>query len=180
MELLKLLIDTTRNMAAKLATAISSAWGWFIGIPALTFSLIDDDAMLLTKIIWVTLSIDLCFGTWNAIKSKRHVLSQAIMVTVMKYAIYSALFWLVVLAEKGVDADWFIASRAAFAFCMAAEIWSVTGHVAIIYPKFIFVRVLRKALVGEVARKLNVTEEEALEILDGKRNEKGKESNSGT
>jgi len=168
MELLNVISKTVNGMGDKIALALTSTWGWVLSVPTFVISLFSSDAIFLTKIIWVALAFDFVFGTCTAVKTKRHILSQAVIVTAVKYSAYSALFWLVVFAEKGIGDTWLIASRSVFAFCMVAEIWSIIGHIAIINPSLIFVRLIRKFISGEVARKLNVSEEEALEVLDGK------------
>lgn len=168
MELINVLFKTVSHTLAKNWSFTSTIGGWLGAVATFCLSLFNQDAIFLTKIIWVALAIDFVFGTWTAIKAKKHVLSQAIILTAVKYAIYSLLFWLVVMAERGVGDTWFIASRLVFAFCMIAEIWSVIGHVAIINPRLVFIRLLRKSLAGEVARKLDMTEKEALAFLDGK------------
>lgn len=168
MELINVVIKTVNSMGSKITLVLTSTWGWALSIPTFVMSLFSNDAIFLTKIIWVALAFDFFFGTWTAVKTKRHILSQAIIVTAIKYSAYSTLFWLVVFAEKGIGDTWLIASRSVFAFCMVAEIWSIIGHIAIINPSLIFIRLIRKFISGEVARKLNVTEEEALQVLDGR------------
>jgi hypothetical protein len=39
----------------------------------------------------------------------------------------------------------------------------------ILYPNFLFLRLLKKALTGEIASKLGIPEEEVKEVLEGRK-----------
>lgn len=168
MDLFNLFLKTTYELYIKIIATLTTGWGWLIALCSFVVSFFDKESELLIKIIWVVVFIDLVLGIASAIKRKKHVLSQAIIKSAFKYAIYTLFFWVMVAAEKGIGADLFIASKITFGFAVAAEAWSMMAHIAILNPGFIFVRILRKALAGEVAKKLGCTPDEAIAILDGK------------
>lgn len=168
MDLLKLTLKTITELWYKILYAGSTAWGWLISQAVFICSFFDKDSEMLIKILWVVVTIDLVLGIITSVKLKRHVLSQAIIKSAIKYGIYTALFWIVVASERGIGLEWFLASKLIFAFSVAAEVWSILAHISIIKPDLIIVRILRKALAGEVAKKLGVSPDEAIAILDGK------------
>ena len=47
------------------------------------------------------------------------------------------------------------------------EFWSSCASMLILYPNFLFLRLLKKALTGEIASKLNIPVEEVEEVLNG-------------
>lgn len=169
MSLFKLLLNTAYGLWIKLLYAGSSAWGWVISQVVFVCSFLGTDNQLLLKILWIVVFLDLVGGITTSIKLKKHVLSQAIIKSAIKYGLYTGLFWIMCATEKGIGVDeWYLGSKAIFAFSVAAEVWSILAHVAILRPDLIIVRVLRRALAGEVGKKLGTTPEEAILILDGK------------
>mgnify|MGYP003583121684 CR=1 FL=1 len=48
---------------------------------------------------------------------------------------------------------------------LVTELISILGNIAIVKPSLIFVKVLRILIVGEVARKLKISEKEAMRLL---------------
>jgi hypothetical protein len=45
-------------------------------------------------------------------------------------------------------------------------VWSISGHILIRFPNLLFFRLFRPALVGEIARKLQMSEEEVKEMFN--------------
>ena len=48
----------------------------------------------------------------------------------------------------------------------AVEFWSICGNILIIYPNAIFFRLLKPTLIGEIARKMKLSEEKAKEMFE--------------
>ena len=47
----------------------------------------------------------------------------------------------------------------------ATELISILGNIAIVKPSLIFVKLVRRMVIGEVARKLHISEKEAKKLL---------------
>ena len=52
----------------------------------------------------------------------------------------------------------------------AVEFWSICGNILIVYPNAVFFRLLKLPLIGEIARKLKVSEDEVKRIFDEQNN----------
>lgn len=48
----------------------------------------------------------------------------------------------------------------------AVEFWSICGNILIVYPNAVFFRLLKMPLIGEIARKLKISEDEVKQIFD--------------
>ena len=48
----------------------------------------------------------------------------------------------------------------------AVEFWSICGNILIVYPNAVFFRLLKMPLIGEIARKLKVSEDEVKQIFN--------------
>ena len=49
------------------------------------------------------------------------------------------------------------------------ELWSASASMLILFPNFLFLKLLRKALTGEIAAKLGIEPWQVEEILEGKK-----------
>ena len=93
-------------------------------------------------------------------------LSELARLTIAKLAVYGcALFFFVSLDRI---ADTVFSTSIVGAAIAAVEFWSSCGSMLILFPNFLFLRLLRKALTGEIASKLNISEEEVKDILKDK------------
>ena len=48
----------------------------------------------------------------------------------------------------------------------AVEFWSICGNILIVYPNAVFFRLLKMPLIGEIARKLKISEDEVKQIFN--------------
>ena len=84
---------------------------------------------------------------------------------------------LIYLVESTVVADCVVTSKLAFAIISAVELWSIASNAIILMPNMPFLRIFRKYLGAEIAKKLEIDESEVKEILDAK-NKKANPSDS--
>lgn len=110
--------------------------------------------------------MDACWGIAVSVHRGQFTLSELARLTIAKLAVYGcALFFFVSLDRI---ADTVFSTSIVGAAIAAVEFWSSCGSMLILFPNFLFLRLLRKALTGEIASKLNISEEEVKDILKDK------------
>lgn len=152
-------------MAHKLADALSTAWGW--GAAALSFCagwFAGSEAAILIVLLAVTL--DGVWGIAAAVRQGRFALSELARDTVMKMTVYGTA----VICFIGIDRLLGIESGLTLAVVCAVivltELWSILANALICYPDMPFLKLMRRALIGEIARKLGVREQDVKAALD--------------
>ena len=121
--------------------------------------------------------IDMFVGIWSAIKQQKYAKSELMRDTFSKIFIYCGAMVMTVFMEKLFNMDSIILTNIVAAIICATELWSIAGNALIINPRLHFFKVLKPALIGEIARKLHITEDEVKEafIEEEKEEEKEKE-----
>lgn len=117
-------------------------------------------------LLFFSVLLDAFWGIANAIHAKRFVLSDLMRATVAKILSYCSVFLVIIGIEKILRIDSTIASAVVVGVIALTELWSVCGHILIRFPNIVFFRLLRPALVGEISRKLNISEEEVQKTLN--------------
>lgn len=110
--------------------------------------------------------VDAFWGIFNAIKAKRFVLSDLMRDTIGKILSYCSVFLVIIGIEKILHIDSGICSAVVVGVIAMTEVWSISGHILIRFPNLLFFRLFRPALVGEIARKLQMSEDEVKEMFN--------------
>lgn len=84
-----------------------------------------------------------------------------------KLALYSSAIVGFIVIERMAGIDSQITVIAICSMICLVELWSMAGSALIVNPKIRFLRIFRNVLAGEVARKMNISVEDALSYLDG-------------
>jgi hypothetical protein len=148
----------------KVYDLLSNVWGWVITLFVAAGAFLGGRLPLLSY-IGIAVLIDLLWGIATAVKAKKFILSQLIAKSAVKIFAYVSIYALVALAEKGIGEDFLVASIAVGSVLITAELWSVLGHIAIAYPDWMVVRLLKRYLKGEMSKKLGIPEDELDKIL---------------
>lgn len=117
---------------------------------------------------------DASWGIYNAIKDGRFVLSDLMRATVGKILSYCSVFLVIIWIEKILHIESGICSAIIVGVIALTEVWSICGHILIRFPNLLFFRLLKPALVGEIARKLHIEEKDVEQILNEKNSNNGK------
>lgn len=117
-------------------------------------------------LLFFSVLLDAVWGIANAIHAKRFVLSDLMRATTAKILSYCSVFLVIIGIEKILRIDSTIASAVVVGVIALTELWSVCGHILIRFPNLLFFRLFRPALVGEIARKLQMSEEEVKEMFN--------------
>lgn len=149
----------------KLGDCLCTVWGWLAGVALFLAEFFGGYALALHSIM-VFVLLDLGWGIAVAVKCKKYTLSESARNTVTKVVSYYSSILIIILLEKmiGVDTPWGVTLVSVI--IGLTELWSISGNMLIINPNIPFLKIIRPALIGEIARKLGRSEDEIKEILD--------------
>lgn len=149
----------------KLIDALSTIWGWFVALFLFLLDFFCGYGMALNLILILILT-DLGWGIAVAVRCKRYALSECARNTVSKVFSYYGCLLIVILIEKMLGAETTLGVSLVTTAIALTELWSISGNMLIVNPKIPVIRLLRVQLIGEIARKLNLSESQVKEALD--------------
>lgn len=166
------LLDIVVSIPQKIYEVLSNLWT-ALGAVIIFCGVFLGERLPLLAYIGVAVLVDCIWGVATAKKVGRFIVSKLIMRSALKIAAYVSIYGLVALIEKGfTDESFIISSSIVAAILIISELWSVLGHIAIAYPDFVVVRLLKRYLRGEIAKKLGIPEEEVDDILNNNKQKK--------
>lgn len=118
--------------------------------------------------------VDAGWGIANAVKAGKFVLSDLMRNTVGKILSYCSVFLVIVCIEKVIGIDSGICSAVVVGVIALTEVWSISGHILIRFPNLLFFRLFRPALIGEIARKLQMSDDDVKEMFNDNERKNGK------
>lgn len=154
------------HLIQKLTNILQTGWGWAVGV---MFFLMDYFAGH-QFIVFLTVSVTLMDAFWGivvSIKNGRFTLSELARLTIAKLAVYGCALFVFVGLDK-MSGTTLTASLVGAAIVLV-EFWSSCGSMLILFPQIPLLRLLKKALTGEIAAKLHISEEEVENILKNKK-----------
>jgi len=164
------------RMAQKLLEALSSVEGWWLVVLAFCWNYFaGSEAAILITLLAVVL--DAVWGIGAAVKQGKFALSELARDTVMKMAVYGSAMICFIGVDKLLHFQSGLTLAVVCAVIVLVELWSMCASALICFPEMPFLRILRRALIGEIARKLGVRADEVKKVLEGV-GEKGKEAKS--
>ena len=136
---------------------------------------------LIIYVVVLATVIDLCCGIAVSVKRHKFTLSELMRQTVEKLVVYglAIIVFMVIdsLIKSGTGFDIALTSGVVGVVIALTETWSFLAALLILYPKNPLLKLLQKALTGEIARKLDIEESEVAKILareQRQRDEKGR------
>lgn len=145
---------------SKLCNIFSTTAGWFIGVALFIFNLFIGYETSITAIV-ICVVLDTIWGISVSIKRGKFTTSELGRTGMLtKWLLYASVMLGFICIEKilGIESQLPV-SVVSTAICLV-EIWSMSGSALILYPQLPFLRLLRKALKGEIAKKLGIAEDE--------------------
>lgn len=149
----------------KLIMILSSIWGWIAGILLIILNTIVDHSTAITFVVAVVV-MDLIWGVAASVKMKRFTTSELMRDTVGKFAVYGTAILTFCFLDKMLGESVTVTTAVICSVIMLVELWSSMGNALIVFPNMPFLKLLRGALVGEIANKLHVPEEKVKEIFN--------------
>lgn len=166
------ILSTTIN---RLEGIISTAWGVLFTCIIGMFNFFAGYKIAL-GVVLAAIIFDGIWGVAAARKTGKFILSELGKDTLKKIGAYGTALVMVILIEnlafgshqiisdEGANTRFIVDIVATL--IAAVEFWSICGNILIIYPNAIFFRLLKPTLIGEIARKMKLSEEKAKEMFE--------------
>ena len=148
---------------------------WLTAIGLFIIDIFAGHAFLIMMVVVVTI-MDAGWGIAVSVKRNKFTLSELLRLTIVKIAVYGCALWMFLAldtfieSETGLTVD--ITSGLIGVLIVLTEGWSSAASALILFPNVPFLRVMQKALTGEIARKLGISEEEVTAMMKKKRGAK--------
>lgn len=143
----------------RLHSIISSVWGALTIMCMMVVNFIVDYRLAFVG-VGISVLIDMIVGIWAAIRKGEYAQSELARDTISKILTYGGALVIIIYIEKLCGVDIHIGTNISAACICAVELWSIAGNALIINTNLSFFRLIRSALVGEIARKLRITEDD--------------------
>ena len=141
--------------------------GWFMGLFLFVADAVTGGGLIIYLVVIAT-AVDLVCGIAVAIKRKNFAKSELMRLTVEKLVVYGAAMLVFLCIDKAIEAEtsweFGLTSGVVGVVIAMTETWSFLASLLILFPKNPFLRLFQKALIGEIARKLQC-EEDAVEAI---------------
>jgi len=152
------------HLAGKLADILSTAWGWAMGALLLVVNFFTGYETSVTLTL-LSVVLDGAWGIAAAVKQGRFTLSELARNTVMKISVYGTAIVVFIMIDKLLRIGDGLTLSVICAVIVLVEFWSMSASALIFFPRMPFLRLLRKALIGEIAGKLGVKPEDVEKTL---------------
>jgi len=152
----------------RLIQILQTPWGWVLGFCFALGNYFAEHSFIIFLVVAVTL-IDAAWGIAVSVHRGQFTRSELGRLTIAKLAVYGCVIFVFVGLDRFMDST--LATSLVAAAIVLVEFWSSCASMLILFPNFLFLRLLKKALIGEIASKLKVPEEEVMKILEEKENE---------
>jgi hypothetical protein len=156
------------NYIEKILKPLENVCGWVFNALAFALTFIGDNGKLLLGAVAVVVVIDIVFGTWVSLKNGHYFESKRLRESATKLFVYFGLQLIAIILDKVIGDDILICTRITTALIVVCELWSTLASVSIIYPHFPIGNLLKKYLVGEISKKLEIDEQTIISTLEEK------------
>lgn len=153
------------NTIHKLTEILSTAEGWVAGallVAANYFAGYETTVCLAL----LAIVMDGAWGIAAALKQGRFTLSELARDTVMKISVYGTAIVVFIAIDRLLHVSGGLTLSVICSVIILVEFWSMSASALICFPRMPFLRLMRKALTGEIASKLGVPVEQVAEALE--------------
>lgn len=157
-----MIVDQALHSITRLASILQSKRGWLVGGGIAVSEYFAGHGFTVFMVVAVTL-MDAFWGIVVAYKRGEFTLSGLARLTIAKLAVYGSCLFVFIGLDKFIDSV--LTASIVGAAIVLVEFWSSCASMLILFPNFLFLRLMKKALIGEIASKLHISEEEAMELM---------------
>ena len=150
------------HVGERFSAILHTVQGWIAALVLLIADYIAGHEFAVGLVVAITI-MDAVWGIAVSIKRGKFALSELARLTVAKFAVYGCAMLTFIGIDRIIDAD--ITTTAIATVITLVEFWSSCGSMLILYPNLPALRLLKKALIGEIASKLHIPEEEVENVL---------------
>lgn len=150
------------HVGERINAILHTVQGWIAALVLLITNYIAGHEFAVGLVVAITI-MDAVWGIAVSIKRGKFALSELARLTVAKLAVYGCAMFTFIGCDRLIDAN--ITTAAVAMAITLVEFWSSCGSMLIIFPNLPVLRLLKKALIGEIASKLHIPEEEVEKVL---------------
>lgn len=140
-------------------------WGWLLCAALLVMNFIVGYEKMVGFTV-MAIVLDAVWGIAASLLQKRFALSELARDTFAKLAVYGTAVFVFILIDKLTGLSGGLTTSIICIGIILVEMWSMSASMLICFPHMPFLNILKKALAGEIASKLNVKPEDVAEALD--------------
>ena len=171
---MKSIYDVISAIIERFDSMISTLGGFICAVLIALFEFLAGYKVAI-GVVFAAVLLDMVWGIAAARAQKRYTRSELMRDTITKISAYGAAILMTALMEnliagshtignnEGAGMRWAVDIVAFVISCV--EIWSMSGNILIVRPNSVFFKIIRMSLVGEIARKMNVPEEEVKKVF---------------
>lgn len=149
----------------KLSTVLSTAWGWVVCVGLIVANFLAGYETMVGFTV-AAVVMDAAWGIASSVKQGRFTKSELMRDSLSKLAVYGSVILLFILIDKLLGVGNGLSTSVICICIILVELWSTAASMLICFPNMPFLQLLKKALVGEIASKLNVKPEDVEAALD--------------
>lgn len=153
-----------KHIGLKLLGILQTVQGWVVAGLLFLLDFIAGHELAVGLVVAVTL-MDAAWGITVSIHRRKFALSELARLTIGKLAVYGCAMLVFIGLDKLIGMT--LTASVVGAAITLVELWSASASMLILFPNFLFLKLLRKALTGEIASKLGVEPEEVEKVLAG-------------
>lgn len=153
-----------KHIGVKLLGILQTVQGWVAAGLLFLLDFIAGHELAVGLVVAVTL-MDAAWGITVSIHRRKFALSELARLTIGKLAVYGCAMLVFIGLDKMIGMT--LTASVIGAAITLVELWSASASMLILFPNFLFLKLLRKALTGEIASKLGVEPEEVEKVLAG-------------
>ena len=146
----------------RLGEILQTMSGWIALAAFFVMDYFAGHAFIVGLAVAVTI-MDAVWGIAVSVKQGKFTLSELARLTIAKLAVYGCALTVFVGLDKVTDTV--ITGSLVGAAIVLVEFWSCCASMLIIYPHILFLKLMKKALTGEIASKLHISEEDVEKVL---------------
>lgn len=152
------------GFVTKLSEILSTIYGWLL---CLSMVVIDYFAGYEATVQMATMAVvmDCVWGIAAARKQGKFTLSELARNTFSKLSVYGCCIVLFIGIDRLMGLQTGLSTSAICIGIVLTEAWSTCASMLICFPDLPFLKLMKKALTGEIARKLGVEADKVDEIL---------------
>lgn len=147
--------DMIPNTIHKLMEILSTAQGWVAGVLLIVANYFAGYETTVTLAV-LAIVMDGAWGIAAALKQGRFTLSELARDTIMKISVYGTAIVVFIAIDKLLHIGGGLTLSIICTVIILVEFWSMSASALICFPNMPFLRLMKKALAGEIASKLGV------------------------
>ena len=150
------------HLIDKLWLILHTGWGWLLVGFIFLADYFAGHTFIVSLVVAVTL-MDAGWGIAVSLKQGKFTKSELARLTIDKLAVYGCAMFVFVGLDKLGDTT--ITASVVGAAIVLVEWWSSMASMLILFPHIVFLRLMKRVLIGEIASKLRIEEAEVEKYL---------------